>query len=266
LTKLEDTGPTDPGIRTLTSWPALQGPCSWIGRRMPSDNGDMKACSRGGGIRHRPSPDNPHAVRASYPAIDREQDQRVITDTITRFLLFFLLPCGSPLEWPTIFAIARPESRYFWSRGLGSSPRATRPGRISVARQLLLELDPPVLLLVVVAALIHTLTAWWDDAYAERRRRITPFEQVLHGFLIVIPVIGTALIFAQQWGSLERNLECGAERLVAALETEPHSIALSRGRAAARRGVRGNTRGGRVRAVLARATAERETSHLTAVR
>ena len=56
-----------------------------------------------------------------------------------------------------------------------------------------------MLLLLVVAALIHTRTAWWDVAYAERRRRITPFEQVVHGFLIVIPVIGTALIFAQQW-------------------------------------------------------------------
>jgi hypothetical protein len=64
---------------------------------------------------------------------------------------------------------------------------------------LLLELTVPILLLMAVAALVHTLTAWRDVAYSEPRRRITPFEQIVHGFLIVIPVVGAALVVAQHW-------------------------------------------------------------------
>ena len=56
----------------------------------------MKACSRGGGIRHGPSPDNPHAVRASYPESIGNRIS-VITDTITRFLLSFC--CHVARRW-----------------------------------------------------------------------------------------------------------------------------------------------------------------------
>jgi hypothetical protein len=72
---------------------------------------------------------------------------------------------------------------------------------LPVLAGLLFEVNTSVLLLMAIAAVVHTFTAWWDVAYSERRRRLTPFEQVVHGFLIVIPVVAAALIIAQYWDS-----------------------------------------------------------------
>ena len=125
---------------------------------------------------------------------------------------------------------------------------------------LLLELNASLLVLMLLAALVHTLTAWWDIVYSERRRRITPFEQLVHGFLIVIPVVGTALVIAQHWVTFSAIWNTTSSDWSLRWKLDPISAALSRGGAAARGGVRGDSRGGRIHTVLARRTEDTVTA------
>jgi hypothetical protein len=45
----------------------------------------------------------------------------------------------------------------------------------------------------------HSATAYWDQAYAEPRRRVTPVEQHVHSLLEVSPVMATFLLTALHW-------------------------------------------------------------------
>lgn len=64
---------------------------------------------------------------------------------------------------------------------------------------LFLEATPPVLLLALAGAALHTLTAYRDLRWAAPRRRITVFEQFVHGFLIVLPLFALALVAVLHW-------------------------------------------------------------------
>ena len=123
-------------------------------------------------------------------------------DTISKFLLYFLYPL-----WLVVGVadyLCHRLTRIEHTSGLPESMfHLAQFGQIGLPllAGLLLELNASMLLLMLLAALAHTLTAWWDIAYSERRRRIAPFEQLVHGFLIVIPVVATALVIAQHWES-----------------------------------------------------------------
>jgi hypothetical protein len=45
----------------------------------------------------------------------------------------------------------------------------------------------------------HQVTAVWDVAYAEDRRKVTETEQHVHGRLEQVPVMATALLLAVHW-------------------------------------------------------------------
>ena len=49
------------------------------------------------------------------------------------------------------------------------------------------------------AVAAHSATAYWDQAYAEPRRRVTPVEQHVHSLLEVSPIMATFLITALHW-------------------------------------------------------------------
>ena len=59
---------------------------------------------------------------------------------------------------------------------------------------LFLEIDALVLVVVVVTFFTHEATAYWDVAYAEARREVTPTEQHIHSFLEVLPFMVTSLL------------------------------------------------------------------------
>ncbi|KNB54292.1 hypothetical protein AC230_05805 [Streptomyces caatingaensis] len=46
---------------------------------------------------------------------------------------------------------------------------------------------------------VHQATAFWDVAYAEQRREVTPNEQHVHSLLEVVPLMATASLFALHW-------------------------------------------------------------------
>ena len=64
---------------------------------------------------------------------------------------------------------------------------------------LFLEATPPVLVLALAGVAAHTLTAYRDIRYASPRRRITVFEQFVHAFLIVSPLVALAVVAVLHW-------------------------------------------------------------------
>lgn len=61
------------------------------------------------------------------------------------------------------------------------------------------EVNAGVLATAVGAVAAHSATAYWDQAYAESRRRVTPIEQNVHSLLEVSPIMATFLLTALHW-------------------------------------------------------------------
>ncbi|HSI52332.1 MAG TPA: diguanylate cyclase [Ramlibacter sp.] len=63
----------------------------------------------------------------------------------------------------------------------------------------LLELNAAVLALVAVVFVLHELTVYWDLHYTTPKRRVGPFEQMVHSFLELLPLLSLALLAAMAW-------------------------------------------------------------------
>src|ERR1044071_7016406 len=61
------------------------------------------------------------------------------------------------------------------------------------------EVNAGVLASASVAAAAHSATAWWDQAYAEERRRVPIAEQHVHSLLEVSPLTAALLLTALHW-------------------------------------------------------------------
>lgn len=59
---------------------------------------------------------------------------------------------------------------------------------------LVLEINALVLGVMVAAFLLHEATALWDVSYAVSRRTVSPWEQHVHSFLEMIPLMGILLL------------------------------------------------------------------------
>jgi hypothetical protein len=71
------------------------------------------------------------------------------------------------------------------------------------------EIDAGVLALTWVTLAIHELTAVWDVAYADGRRRITPTEQHVHGFLERVPMMAAMTLTTLHWDQARGALGLG---------------------------------------------------------
>lgn len=59
---------------------------------------------------------------------------------------------------------------------------------------LFLEINALVMTVVAAGALLHTATFYWDVRYTFDKRAITPFEQLVHSFLVGIPLFAAAMV------------------------------------------------------------------------
>jgi hypothetical protein len=69
-------------------------------------------------------------------------------------------------------------------------------GMLAVA---LLEVNAAVLALVLAVFVVHELTVYWDLHYTTPLRKVAPFEQMVHSFLELLPLLSLALLAAMQW-------------------------------------------------------------------
>lgn len=70
---------------------------------------------------------------------------------------------------------------------------------IPVLLGLFCEVNAGVLLSAYAAAGVHGVTAYWDQVYAQPRRRVDPLEQHVHSLLEVSPVMAAVLLTALHW-------------------------------------------------------------------
>lgn len=75
---------------------------------------------------------------------------------------------------------------------------------------LFLEVTAATLLLMTAGAAAHSFTAWRDVRYASRLRRIPPFEQYVHAFLIVLPLVALAVVVVLHWPVATAMPDAGA--------------------------------------------------------
>lgn len=70
---------------------------------------------------------------------------------------------------------------------------------IPVVLGLLLEINALVIVVILVALVIHEATALCDVTYAHTRRYISPWEQHVHSFLEVLPIMAVSFVTIMYW-------------------------------------------------------------------
>lgn len=70
---------------------------------------------------------------------------------------------------------------------------------VPVLLGLFCEISAGVLATAYGAAGLHSLTALWDQYYAEPRRKVSPLEQHIHSYLEVSPIIAAFLLTSMHW-------------------------------------------------------------------
>jgi hypothetical protein len=70
---------------------------------------------------------------------------------------------------------------------------------VPVLLGLFCEVNAGVLATAAGAVAAHSATAYWDQSYAEPRRRVAPVEQHVHSLLEVSPVMAAFLLTALHW-------------------------------------------------------------------
>ncbi|GAB3765895.1 hypothetical protein GCM10028796_24140 [Ramlibacter monticola] len=72
-------------------------------------------------------------------------------------------------------------------------------GGVALFAAVLLEPDAGVLLIVFAAFLAHELTTYMELRYTARRRQIRPFEQMVHSYMELLPLVLLALLAMMNW-------------------------------------------------------------------
>lgn len=86
-----------------------------------------------------------------------------------------------------------------------------------------LEINALVIAVMIVGFIVHQLTALWDVAYANDRRRVTPIEQQVHSFLELLPLTAMLIVIILHWPQFLSLWGLGAEpaRYRIALKPDP---------------------------------------------
>ena len=73
---------------------------------------------------------------------------------------------------------------------------------LPVLLALFLEIDAALLAIMIACLLLHHAVAYLDIRYANTTRRVTPFEQMVHSFLELMPLTAFALVCVLHWDQL----------------------------------------------------------------
>lgn len=98
---------------------------------------------------------------------------------------------------------------------------------VPVLAALLLEINALVLAVMVAAFVLHEATALWDVSVATARRQVTPFEQHVHSFLELVPLMGLLLILVLHWQQGLALVGLGPDRADWGLRPKPAPLPLA---------------------------------------
>ncbi len=145
---------------------------------------------------------------------------------IRQYLLFFILPLWIAAGL-TDYVLHRRTHIEDTSGTKESLLHALQLGEagIPVLMGLLLDINALVLLMMLVALLVHEATALWDVHIAIHRRYVGVFEQHVHSFLELLPIMGVSFVTILYWDQFLALFGMGTE--TARFEFRPKSHPLS---------------------------------------
>jgi hypothetical protein len=73
---------------------------------------------------------------------------------------------------------------------------------VAFSAAVMLQITTGAWLLMLGAVILHSVLAYIDVAYTDKRRYISPFEQTVHGFLDVIPLVAVLLFGVLHWSEI----------------------------------------------------------------
>jgi hypothetical protein len=76
---------------------------------------------------------------------------------------------------------------------------------------LFLQINALIFAVMIVAFFVHEATALWDVSYATTARVVTPFEQHVHSFLEMIPLMAIICVASLHWGQFLALFGAGSE-------------------------------------------------------
>ena len=77
---------------------------------------------------------------------------------------------------------------------------------IAIAAGALLEPNALVFGVMIVAVLAHSVLAHLDVSYTDGQRYISPFEQLVHGFMDVLPLVAVGIFGVLHWQEISAGL------------------------------------------------------------
>ena len=92
---------------------------------------------------------------------------------------------------------------------------------------LFLDINALIFLVMLIAFVLHEFTALWDVSYASTRRYISPFEQHVHSFMEVLPLMALSFVTVMYWNQFAALFGFGPEP--PRFELRPKEDPLSRG-------------------------------------
>lgn len=82
---------------------------------------------------------------------------------------------------------------------------------VGIVAAAVLEVNAAVLLLVFVVFVVHQLTVYQDLDYSTLLRDVGPFEQMVHSFLELLPLLALALLAMIAWPQAQALVGMGQE-------------------------------------------------------
>jgi hypothetical protein len=82
---------------------------------------------------------------------------------------------------------------------------------VPVLMALLLDINALIILVMLIGFVLHEITALWDLRYAFRRRYVSPFEQHVHSFMEVLPLMALSFVTVMYWNQFMALFGFGPE-------------------------------------------------------
>lgn len=123
-----------------------------------------------------------------------------MNEFILHFLCYFAIPLwmlAGVCDWACHRATGI-ETNSGWRESLIHSAMLIEMG-IPMLLVLFFEINALIFLIAIVSLAIHEVTAMWDVTYAHKRRYLSPFEQHVHSFLEIMPILVLSMLATLHW-------------------------------------------------------------------
>lgn len=95
---------------------------------------------------------------------------------------------------------------------------------LAIGAFVLFEVNAALLFIVAGVFIAHELTVWWDLRFTVSRRKVGPFEQMVHSVLEMLPLLSLALLCVHAWPQALSLVGLGNESPDGSLHLRAHAL------------------------------------------